>query len=205
MKLYFSPGACSLASHIALNEIGTAFETEKVSTKDKAAMKTIHAKGQVPALKMDNGEVLTEGAAILQYIADQKVESNLMPKFGTVERYRAQEWLNYISTEVHKGYSPLFSAETLVADATAREAFKTVVKENLAKKFDYIETQLAGRDYLMGKNFTVCDAYLFTCFSWSGMVGFETTGKWPNIAAWNSRVYARPAVQTAMKTEGLLK
>jgi len=205
MKLYFSPGACSLASHIALNEIGTAFEAEKVSTKDKVAMKAIHAKGQVPTLKMDNGEVLTEGAAILQYIADQKVETNLMPKFGTVERYRAQEWLNYISTEIHKGYNPLFNAETLVTDATARTAFTTVVKENLAKKFDYIESQLTGREYLMGKNFTVCDAYLFTCFSWSSMIGFDTAGKWPNIAAWNSRVYARPAVQKAMKTEGLLK
>lgn len=205
MKLYFSPGACSLASHIALNEIGTAFETEKVSTKDKVAIKAIHVKGQVPALRMENGEVLTEGCAILQYIADQKPETNLVPKFGTVERYRAQEWLNFIATEIHKGYAPLFGAESLVADATAREAFKTVVRENLAKKFDYIETQLAGRDYLMGKNFTVCDAYLFTCFSWSGMVGFETTGKWPNIAAWNSRVYARPAVQKTMQTEGLLK
>jgi glutathione S-transferase len=113
--------------------------------------------------------------------------------------------LNFIATEIHKGYNPIFGAETLVADATAREAFKTVCKEKLAKNFDYIETQLAGRDFLMGKNFTVCDAYLFTCFSWSGMVGFETTGKWPNIAAWNSRVYARPAVQKAMQTEGLLK
>jgi glutathione S-transferase len=205
MKLYFSPGACSLASHIALNEVGTAFEAEKVSMKDKAAIKAIHAKGYVPLLKMENGEVLTEGTAILQYVADQKPELNLMPKFGTTERYRAQEWLNFIATEIHKGYNPIFGAETLVADATAREAFKTVCKEKLAKNFDYIESQLAGRDFLMGKNFTVCDAYLFTCFSWSGMVGLETTGKWPNIAAWNSRVYARPAVQKAMQTEGLLK
>lgn len=206
MKLYFSPGACSLASHITLCEIGTAFESEKVSTKDKVAMKAIHAKGYVPMLKMDNGEVLTEGVAILQYVADQKPEANLIPKFGTLERYRAQEWLNYISTEIHKGgYSPLWGAEGLVTDVTARTAFTTTVKENLAKKFDYIESQLAGRDYLMGKNFTVCDAYLFTCFSWSSMIGFDTAGKWPNIAAWNSRVYARPAVQQAMKTEGLLK
>ena len=205
MKLYFSPGACSLASHIALNEIGTAFEAEKVSTKDKVAMNAIHVKGQVPALRMENGEVLTEGCAILQYIADQKPETNLVPKFGTVERYRAQEWLNFIATEIHKGYSPLFGADMMFTDVAVRESFKTMMKEKLAAKFDYIETQLAGRDYLMGKNFTVCDAYLFTCFSWSGMVGFETTGKWPNIAAWNSRVYARPAVQKAMQTEGLLK
>jgi glutathione S-transferase len=206
MKLYFSPGACSLASHIALNEVGTAFETEKVSTKDKAAMKAIHAKGYVPMLKMDNGEILTEGVAILQYVADQKPELNLMPKFGTTERYRAQEWLNFIATEIHKGcFAPLFGAEGLVVDTTARTAFTTVVKENLTKKFDYIESQLTGREFLMGKNFTVCDAYLFTCFSWSNYVGFETAGKWPNISAWNSRVYARPAVQKAMQTEGLLK
>lgn len=205
MKLYFSPGACSMASHIVLEEIGTAFETEKVSTKDKAAMKAIHGKGYVPMLKMDNGEILTEGAAILQYIADQKPETNLMPKFGTTERYRAAEWLNYISTEIHKNYGMLFAAEGLVTDATAREAFKKEVATRLATRLDWVEAQLAGRDYLMGKTFTAADAYLFTCFSWNSYVGFETAGKWPNIAAWNSRVYARPAVQRAMKTEGLLK
>ena len=204
MKLYYSPGACSLASHIALAETGTAYETEQLSTKDKTALKAIHPKGYIPLLKMDTGEILSEGCAILQYIADQKPESNLLPKFGTTERYRAIEWLNYIATEVHKGYGPLWAAESLVTDTTAREGFKTAVKTRLAERFDWIDQQLAGRDFLMGKTFTVCDAYLFTCFSWSKYVDFDTT-KWTNVAAWSSRVYARPAVQRAMQAEGLLK
>ncbi len=204
MKLYYSPGACSLASHITLAETGTAYETEQVSTKDKAKLTSIHAKGYIPLLKMDNGEILSEGCAILQYIADQKPESGLMPKAGTLERYRALEWLNFIATEVHKGFGPLWAVESLVPDVAAREGFKTAVKARLATRFDWIDQQLAGREYLMGKNFTVCDAYLFTCFSWSKYVDFDTTA-WKNITAWSSRVYARPAVQRAMQAEGLLK
>jgi glutathione S-transferase len=179
---------------------------QKIIKTTPKTTKTKIDTANAPPKYIGEGEWREKNPAYDQYIADQKPETNLMPKFGTIERYRAQEWLNYISTEVHKGgYSPLWGAESMVTDATARTAFTTVVKENLAKKFDYIESQLTGRDYLMGKNFTVCDAYLFTCFSWSSMIGFDTAGKWPNIAAWNSRVYARPAVQKAMKSEGLLK
>ncbi|MBY0516324.1 MAG: glutathione transferase GstA [Bacteriovoracaceae bacterium] len=204
MKLYYSPGACSLASHIILNETGIPFETEMKSTKDKAAIVAIHPKGYIPLLKMDNGEILSEGVAIMQYVADQKPELNLMPKMGTTERYRALEWLNYISTEIHKGYSPLFTADRLIGEERERDTFKAKVKDALSQKFDWIDAQLAGKDYLLGKDFTLCDAYLFTCFSWSKYVSLDTS-KWKNLATWNSRVYARPAVQTAMKTEGLLK
>lgn len=203
MKLYFSPGACSLASHICFYEAGLKFEAEKVSTKDKAALTAIHAKGYVPMLRLDNGEVLTEGVAIMQYIADQKPELNLMPRSG-LERFRALEWLNYITSEVHKGFSPLFGTERLVADAQARAEFIKVCKDSLCQKLSWVDSQLAGKDYLLGKSFSVCDAYLFTVFSWCQYVGIDGS-QWKNLSSFSSRVYARPAVQAAMKAEGLLK
>jgi glutathione S-transferase len=127
-----------------------------------------------------------------------------LPKFGTLERYRAVEWINYISTEIHKGFAPLFAAETLVPEEKARDEFKTRVKARLSERLNWVDQQLAGKEYLLGKQFTIGDAYLFTCFSWSKYVDLDTSA-WKNLAAWNSRVYARPAVQKAMQSEGLLK
>jgi glutathione S-transferase len=203
MKLYYSPGACSLASHICLYEADMKFDAERVSTKDKLAMHAIHAKGYVPMLRLDNGEVLTEGVAIMQYVADQKPELGLMPRSG-LERYRALEWMNYITSEVHKGFSPLFGTERLVAEPVARAEFIKVVKDSLCQKLTWVDSQLAGKDYLLGKNFSICDAYLFTVFSWCQYVGIDGS-QWKNLSTYSSRVYARPAVQTAMKAEGLLK
>jgi glutathione S-transferase len=204
MKLYFSPGACSLASHIVLHETGIPFETEKTLTSNKEMLTSIHPKAYVPMLKMDNGEILTEGVAIMQYVADKKPEMNLMPKAGTTDRYRTQEWLNFVSTEIHKGFSLLFNANNLVTDETARNSFKEVAKKNLIKRFTWIDSELAKKDYLMGANYTVADAYLFTCMSWGKHLAVDTS-EFTNLAKWNARVFARPAVQAALKTEGLLK
>jgi glutathione S-transferase len=208
MKLYFSPGACSLASRIVLEEVGTAFEAEQVDMKARTCtsgdFRQISPRGQVPVLKMDNGEILTEGAVIMQYIADQKPEANLVPKFGTTERYRTIEAVNFVATEIHRTYSNLFHAERLVTDAAARETFKGNVRAELVRKFDFIEGQLNGRDFFCGKTFTIADAYLFTCWSWNQHVGIDGSA-WKNINAWSTRVYARPAVQRALKAEGLLK
>lgn len=203
MKLYYSPGACSLAAHITLNENGTPFEIEKMSLANKASLSQIHPKGYVPMLRLDDGTVLTEGVVIMQYLADQKPELNLMPKAGTMERYRAQEWLNYISTEIHKGFSPLFAADRMVKDQAARAEFKEVVKANLIKRFEWIETEMSTKKFIMGDHFTVADAYLFTCMSWGKFVGFDTA-QFPKLAQWNARVYQRAAVQKTLQTEGLL-
>jgi glutathione S-transferase len=204
MKLYYSPGACSQAVHIVLNETGIPFETEKISLSNKEAVKAIHPKGYVPLLRMDSGEILSEGAVIMQYIADQKPELNLMPKWGSTERYRASEWLNFISTEIHKGFSPLFAVDRLLKDEAAKPAFKENVKEVLRLRFEWIDQQLHGKKFLMGEQFTVADAYLFTCMSWGKYVAFDTSA-WKNLTEWNSRVYQRPAVQKTLAAEGLLK
>ena len=203
MKLYFSPGACSLATHITLNEIGTPFEIEKMSLTNKASLAQIHPKGYVPMLRLDDGTVLTEGVVIMQYLADQKPDLNLMPKSGTMERYRAQEWLNYISTEIHKGFSPLFAADRMIKDETARAEFKEAVKANLSKRFEWIDSEMSTKKFIMGDNFTIADAYLFTCMSWGKVVNFDTTN-FKNLANWNARVYQRAAVQNTLKAEGLL-
>lgn len=200
MKLYYAPGACSLASHIALQETGLPFEFDKV---DLAARKTasgedflqINPKGYVPALRLDDGSILTEGAAILQYVADRRPESNLAPAAGTLERYRLQEWLNFISTEIHKAFSPLFN-RSLPEEARTRGLGQ------LAKRFGYVETWLADKDYLLGGRFTVADAYLFTVARWSKAVGFDL-GPFPKVQDYLARIAARPAVQEAMKAEGL--
>lgn len=209
MKLYFSPGSCALASHIALAETGVPYQVEQVNLKDKTCTSgnylTINAKGSVPCLRMENNEILTEGAVILQYIADLKPETNLMPKFGTTERYRAQEWLNYIATELHQGYSPFFYAEGIFGNnAEAMNTYKTAMTANLTKKFNYISEKLGKNDFAFGKNFSVVDAYLFTCLSWSKYINFDMN-KWPNITAYVDRVYKRPSVQKAMSEQGILK
>src|SRR4051795_3479349 len=202
MKLYYMPGACSLAPHIALREAGLPFDLEKV---DGASKKTasgedytaINPKGSVPAIKLDDGQVLTEGAAIQQYIADKAPTKKLAPAAGTPERYRLQEWLNYVASEVHKGIGQLFNP-------AMPDDYKEAVKKGLAaRQFAHVEKALAGRDYLMG-DFTIADGYLFTVMNWTNFHKIDLSA-FPNITAFMKRVAARPAVQAAMTAEGLLK
>jgi len=202
MQLYFSPGACSLASHITLLEAGLPFDLKRADTKTKKLEEgsdyyAINSKGAVPALKLDNGQVLTEGVVIMQFLADQKPESGLVPKGGTFERYRVQEWLNYITSEVHKSFSPLWNP-------TADPAVKEYAAANLFKKFDWLESQLAGKKFLTGDAFTVADAYLFTIVNWTNFLGISLD-KWPALKEYQARVAARPKVQEAMSAEGLNK
>lgn len=201
MKLYYSPGACSLSPHIALREAGLPVELVKVDLKTKATAEgdfaAINSKGYVPALRLNDGSILTEGPAIVQYIADQKPESGLAPKNGTIERYRLQEWLNFITSELHKSFSPLF-------DATATVDQKETVKTRLGKRFDWLSQQLGNKEYLMGAAFTVADGYLFTVLNWCQWVNIDL-GKWPVLKAYHARVAARAKVQEALKAEGLVK
>jgi glutathione S-transferase len=201
MKLYYAPGACSLSPHIVARELGINVELKKVNNKEKkvedgADFWQVNAKGYVPVLELDNGERLTEGPAIVQYLADQKPESGLAPKNGTLERYRVQEWLNFLTSEVHKQFSPLFRPNT-------PEEYKTIAKENIAKRFDFINQHLNGRDYLMGKQFTVADAYLFVLSNWTKSQQIDLS-RWPNLQAFQKRVAARPKVKEAMQAEGLI-
>jgi glutathione S-transferase len=202
MKLYYAPGACSLSPHIVLREAGLQFELVKVDNAKKllpdgSSFLAINAKGYVPALEMQNGEVLTEGPAIVQYLADLNPDNRLAPKAGTLERYRLQEWLNFITSEVHKSFSPLFNK-------AASADWKAGTTENIAKRFDYLSGKLQGKQFLMGDQFTVADAYLFTVLGWTKFVGIEL-GKWPTLVEYHARVAARPKVQEALKAEGLLK
>ena len=202
MKLYYSPGACSLSPHIVLRESGLAFEPVLASTKthklqDGTDYYGINPKGYVPLLELDNGERLSEGPVIVQYIADQVPAKKLAPPAGTMARYRVQEWLNFVTSELHKGFSPLFNP------AVPEEA-KTVFCKKLVERFTWVDSQLAGKSFLLGEEFSVADAYLFTVASWAPHVGVDITGL-ANLAAFSSRMFARPAVQAAMKAEGLLK
>jgi glutathione S-transferase len=156
----------------------------------------VNPKGQVPVLLLDNGEKLTEGPVIVQYIADKNPASGLLPAAGSMERYRVQEWLNFITSELHKSFGPIFRP-------TTPDAFKAISKENLAGRFAYLDKQLAGRQYLMGDKFTVADAYLFTILNWAKRVEIDL-GRWPNVTSYVGRVAARPKVQEAMKAEGLI-
>ncbi|HEX2566714.1 MAG TPA: glutathione transferase GstA [Burkholderiales bacterium] len=202
MKLYYAPGACSLSPHIVSRELGINVELKKTSTKDKTIdgggdYWKVNGKGYVPALELDNGQVLTEGPAIVQYLADQKPESALAPKAGSLERYRLQEWLNFVTSEIHKTFSPLFRP-------TTPDEYKKIAKENLANRFGWLDKQLAGKDYLMGKQFTVADAYLFTVLRWTVPMQIDLA-QWPNLKAYFDRVDARPKVKEALKAEGLVK
>jgi glutathione S-transferase len=202
MKLYYSPGACSLSPHIALHEAGLTFQALKAPTKthqldDGTDYYTINPLGYVPFLALDDGRTLHEGPAIVQYIADQVPEKNLAPANGTWERYKLQEWLNVIGTELHKGFSPLFNP------ATTDDA-KAAAKTKLMSRLTWVDAQLAGKQYLMGDSFTVADGYLFTVTNWTAPTGMDISGL-ANLAAYRGRVAARPAVQAAMKAEGLLK
>jgi glutathione S-transferase len=202
MKLYFSPGACSLSPHIVLRETGSKFDLEQVNLQNKTLKSggnflEVNPKGQVPLLLLDDGDKLTEGPAIVQYIADQKPETGLVPRAGTKQRYHVQEWLNFITSEIHKSFSPLFRPNT-------PEDYVKIAKESLAGKFAYLDKHLAGRQYLMGDTFTVADAYCFVITSWSKYKDIDL-GQWPNLKIYIDRVAARPKVQEALKVEGLIK
>ncbi|MBX6425425.1 MAG: glutathione transferase GstA [Variibacter sp.] len=202
MKLYYSPGACSLSPHIVAREAGVPIELERVDNRAKKTASgadywQINPKGQVPALQLDDGDILTEGPAIVQYIADLAPQAGLVPPAGTRERYHVLEWLNFVTSELHKNFTPLFRPNT-------PDDYKPVAKENLANRFNYVEKHLAGRQYLMGDQFTAADAYLFTVLRWTTIQHIDLSG-WPNIVAYVARVAARPKVEEALRAEGLLK
>ena len=202
MKLYYSAGACSLSPHIVLLEAGLPYTLVKTDLKTKkteggADYLSINSKGAVPALELDDGRVLTEGPAIVQYLADQRPESGLAPRAGTFERYQLMEMLNYITSEVHKGFSPLFNPES---SAEMKQASVSA----LAKKFDWLSGFLGGKNFLLGNTFTVADAYLFTVLNWVRIVKIDLS-KWPVLAAYQARIVQRPKVQAALKEQGLLK
>ena len=202
MKLYYSPGACSLSPHIALLEAGLPYDLVKVDLKAKKLENgddylKVNPKGQVPALALDSGELVTEGPVIVQMIADKAAAKNLAPARDSAERYKLQEWLNFITTELHKNFGPMFSP-VLGDDA------KAFFKDRLMAKFRYLDAALAGRDYLMGKQFTVADGYLFTMLSWAERMKFDLSAM-PNLLAYKARVAARPMVQQALTKEGLMK
>ncbi|MBS0467563.1 MAG: glutathione transferase GstA [Proteobacteria bacterium] len=202
MKLYYSTGACSLSPHIVLHEAGLAYEPVLASTKthqlpDGTDFYSINPLGYVPVLELDDGTRLREGPAIVQYLADQAPQKNLAPANGTLARYRLQEWLTFIGTEIHKTFSPLFAPAT-------PEDYKPQLKEYLLARLQWVDGELAGKPYLMGEQFSVADAYLFTVTNWAQYVGLDISPL-KNLVAYRERVAARPAVQTAMKVEGLLK
>lgn len=202
MKLYYAPGACSLAPHIVAREAGIDLELEKVDLHSKKTesgkdFTSINPKGYVPALELDNGEVLTEAPVVQQYIADKNPGAKLAPPNGTLERYRLQETLTYINSEIHKTYGPLFNPKVLPEVKTER-------LEYLRKRFAYLDQQLASKPYLLGNDFTVADAYLYVMVRWAGNMGVDLSGL-ANIAAFAQRVAGRPAVQAALKAEGLVK
>jgi len=202
MKLYYSPGACSLSPHIVVSETGINVELEKVNLAEHKTASgqdymTINPKGYVPALQLDDGTVLTEGPAIVQYLADQKPASGLIPAAGAIDRYRVQEWLNFIGTELHKNFGALFNKAT--PDAT-----KETAKASITKRLAYLNDRLAGKQYLMGSTFTVADAYAFTIVNWTNFVGIDLK-PYPNLAAYMARVAARPKVLETLKAEGLAK
>jgi glutathione S-transferase len=202
MKLYFSPGACSLSPHIAMYEAGLQFEAIMAPTKthklpDGSDFYAVNPLGYVPFLTLDDGRTLHEGPAIVQYIADQAPDKHLAPAAGSFERYKLQEWLNLISTELHKGFSPLFTPNM-------PEEAKAMAKERLVSRLKWVDGELAGKQYLMGDQFTVADGYLFVVTNWGQYVGVDVA-PFANLVAYRARVGARPAVIAAMKAEGLIK
>ncbi|HEY8605780.1 MAG TPA: glutathione transferase GstA [Noviherbaspirillum sp.] len=195
MKLYFTPGVCSLAPHIALREAGIDVQLEKVDDSNRAAYRSVNPHGYVPALEIRPGLVLTEGPAIMQYIADLAPQARLAPENGSIDRYRLQSWLNFITTELHKSFTPLFKPG-MPAEA------KTQFKDLIGQRLDYVEQRLAQHAYLLDSGFSIADAYLFVVTGWAGFVGLSLD-RWPHIVAFRKRIGARPAVQAAMRAEGL--
>ena len=199
MKLYFAPGACSFLPHIALRETGLDFDLVKVDlgagkiVADGSDFARINPKGYVPALELDDGQVLTEAQVIAQYIADRKPESGLAPKAGTMERYRLQEWLAFINSEIHKGFVPLFNPAT-------PEGYKTIAIQGLTKRLSFVAKHLEKNDFMLGRPFGIADAYLYTVLNWSQWTGIDLT-PWPALTAFQQRVGARPAVKAAHAAE----
>lgn len=200
MKLYYVPGTCALATHIALQESGLKYDAIKINPKTKLTPDgtnylTINPKGYVPALDIDSGKILTEGAVLLQFISDQKPDKVYLPKAGTFDRYQALEWLNFIATEIHKGFNPMWHD---ISDEA-----KAVFKDRLFKRFDYLENHFDKNNYVLGKEYSACDMYLFTVMRWTQNLKIDMA-KWPKIMGFMEKVQNRPAVQTALKDEGLL-
>ena len=199
MKLYYAPGACSLAPHIVAREAGLPIELEKVDlgakkTASGGDYRAVNPKGYVPALQTDEGPVLTEAAVVIQYLADRG--NDLLPRSG-IERYKALEWLTFISSEVHKGYGPLWNPK-------ASEEMKQAVKDKLKQRLEFLDRELGSREYVTGSRFAAPDAYLFVILNWSGMTGVDLS-PYPNLQAFQKRVGARPKVQEALRAEGLAK
>jgi glutathione S-transferase len=202
MKLFFSPGACSLSPHIILREAGLSFELDQVNlgTKQTASGKDfwqINPKGYVPALQLDNGQILTEGPVIVQYLADQVPRKHLAPTAGSLERFHLMEWLNFISTELHKTFSPLFNSKT-------PEEYRVIARENLTKRIGLVAKQLEKTDFIAGDQFSIADAYLFTVLCWTRHVKLDLA-PWPPVVDYMERVGSRPSVHAAMIAEGLIK
>ena len=202
MKLYYSAGACSLSPHIALEEAGLAYQAISAPTKthkldDGTDYYSINPLGYVPLLVLDDGTSLREGPAIVQYIADQAPQKGLAPANGTLARYQLQSWLNFIGTELHKGFSPLFSP-------ASSDEVKAAARDRLGSRLKWVEGELTGKQYLMGEHFTVADGYLFTVTNWAPRVGVDLS-PFPGLPAYRERVGARPAVMAAMRAEGLIK
>lgn len=201
MKLYFSPGACSLAPHIALSELDLPVTTVQVDLKEGRTAeggdyRQVNPKGYVPALQLDDGQVMTEVAVLLQYLADRAPAKGLIPAAGTMERYRLQEWINFIATEVHKGFGPLWLPN-------ASDDEKNRVRGRLGQRFDWLSQQLVGKEYLAG-TFSIADIYLFTVLNWTQWTGIDLA-KWPVLQSYVARVASRPKVQATLKAEGLVK
>ncbi|WP_369312039.1 glutathione transferase GstA [Providencia rettgeri] len=201
MKLYYAPGACSLSPHIILRETGLDFSIERVNIKEKKTEKgedflAINPKGQVPTLVLDNGEQLTEGAVIVQYLADQKPDRNLIALAGSMKRYHQMEALNFISTELHKNFSPLFTPGT-------PEDYKETVRHTLLSKFKYVDSVLAKHAFFAGDSFSVADAYLFTVTGWAKHVGLDLSSL-THLQDYLAKIAKRPTVQEALKAEGLI-
>lgn len=202
MKLYYARGTCSLAPHIVLHELGMPFDTEAVNHREKKTASggdylAINPKGYVPTLQLDNGEYMSEAAVVLQYLADRRPELALIPAHGSMERYRLLEWLHFISTEVHKSFSPLFNP-------SVPEEYKSLARQKIVERLQFIDPVLASNEYLTGSRFTIADAYLFVVVRWAPAVGMDL-GSVPHVAAFQQRTLQRPAVQAAMKSEGLLQ
>ncbi|MEW5863019.1 MAG: glutathione transferase GstA [Pseudomonadota bacterium] len=202
MKLYYSPGACSLSPHIVAREAGIPVELQTVDLKTKRLADggdylRVNGKGYVPALELDDGTVLTEGPVIVQYLADSKPESGLAPKQGTMERYRLQEWLNFITSELHKGFGNFFNP-------ALTPEWRKGVTDRLDVRCEWLARQLDGRAYLMGERFSVADAYLFTVLNWAPVAKYDL-GRWPALTAYHRRVQERPKVQEALRAEGLVR
>ncbi len=207
MKLFFSSGAGSLAQHILLNECNANFQSQRVDLKTKKTSTgedffKINPKGQVPTLLTNDGKILTEGAVIVQFIADQFPEKELLPKMGTWERYRANEWLNYIASEIHKSFGVLFSADRMVASIDGNAQLKAGMRQHLVQKLNYLSSHLALNSYLLGESFSAPDAYLFTCLGWHKYVDLNLN-QWPELVSYMKRIANRPAVQKALQLETL--